>query len=97
MTRKQFFAATAAVFLVAAYALTQSGSEPAANAAPSTLADGTETAIFAGGCFWCMEPPFEKLPGVLKVESGYTGGFKQNPTYEQVSHSILSLLSFQLM
>jgi peptide methionine sulfoxide reductase msrA/msrB len=41
-----------------------------------------ETAIFAGGCFWCMTPPFEKLPGVVKVISGYTGGHTKNPTYE---------------
>lgn len=44
-----------------------------------------ERAIFAGGCFWCMEPPFEKLPGVAAVISGYTGGSKENPTYEQVT------------
>ena len=44
-----------------------------------------DTAIFAGGCFWCMEPPFEKLEGVKEVISGYTGGFKENPTYEEVS------------
>jgi methionine-S-sulfoxide reductase len=42
-------------------------------------------AIFAGGCFWCMEPPFEKLPGVMAVISGYTGGSKANPTYQEVS------------
>lgn len=42
-------------------------------------------ATFAGGCFWCMEPPFESLPGVLSVTSGYTGGKKVNPTYEEVS------------
>lgn len=42
------------------------------------------TATFAGGCFWCMEPPFDKLPGVLKVIPGYTGGHVPNPTYEQV-------------
>ncbi len=41
-----------------------------------------ETAIFAGGCFWCMTPPFEKTPGVIKVVSGYTGGHTKNPTYE---------------
>lgn len=41
-------------------------------------------ATFAGGCFWCMEPPFEKLPGVRSVTSGYTGGTMPNPTYEQV-------------
>lgn len=41
-----------------------------------------ETAIFAGGCFWCMTPPFEKLEGVTKVESGYTDGTGAGPTYE---------------
>jgi len=41
---------------------------------------GLERAIFAGGCFWCMEPPFEKLPGVSKVISGYTGGKKMDPS-----------------
>src|SRR3990170_2182620 len=45
----------------------------------------TEKATFAGGCFWCMEPPFEKLDGVKEVISGYTGGRKVNPTYEEVS------------
>ena len=44
-----------------------------------------ETAVFAGGCFWCMEPPFEKLDGVVSVVSGYTGGKEKNPTYEEVS------------
>jgi len=44
-----------------------------------------EKATFAGGCFWCMVPPFEKLDGVLQVVSGYTGGRKANPTYEEVS------------
>jgi len=42
----------------------------------------TETAIFAGGCFWCMEKPFEELQGVQSVTSGYTGGTTTNPTYE---------------
>jgi len=45
----------------------------------------TAVATFAGGCFWCMEPPFEKLGGVVSVVSGYTGGKEPNPTYEQVS------------
>jgi len=44
-----------------------------------------ETATFAGGCFWCMEKPFEEVPGVVSVVSGYTGGQKENPTYEEVS------------
>jgi len=42
-------------------------------------------ATFAGGCFWCMEGPFEELRGVISVTSGYTGGHKKNPTYEEVS------------
>ena len=42
-------------------------------------------ATFAGGCFWCMEPPFDKLDGVVSTTSGYTGGRTLNPTYEQVS------------
>jgi peptide-methionine (S)-S-oxide reductase len=42
-------------------------------------------ATFAGGCFWCMEPPFEKIRGVASVTSGYTGGEKVDPTYEEVS------------
>ncbi len=41
-------------------------------------------ATFGGGCFWCMEPPFDKLDGVLKTESGYSGGHVKNPTYKQV-------------
>src|SRR4030066_1806287 len=45
----------------------------------------TQKATFAGGCFWCTEADFEKLPGVVKVLSGYTGGIKENPTYEEVS------------
>lgn len=42
-------------------------------------------ATFAGGCFWCMEPPFKTLNGVISVTSGYTGGHKVNPTYQEVS------------
>jgi peptide-methionine (S)-S-oxide reductase len=45
----------------------------------------TATAIFAGGCFWCTESDFEKLPGVIAAESGYTAGQAANPSYEQVS------------
>jgi peptide-methionine (S)-S-oxide reductase len=44
-----------------------------------------ETATFAGGCFWCMEPPFDHLEGVISTTSGYTGGQSKNPTYEEVS------------
>jgi methionine-S-sulfoxide reductase len=44
-----------------------------------------EKATFAGGCFWCMEPPFDKLDGVVSTTSGYTGGKEKMPSYEQVS------------
>ncbi|TKC19587.1 peptide-methionine (S)-S-oxide reductase MsrA [Robertmurraya kyonggiensis] len=43
-----------------------------------------ELATFAGGCFWCMVKPFDEQPGIIKVLSGYTGGHKENPTYEEV-------------
>ena len=42
-------------------------------------------ATFAGGCFWCMEPPYDELEGVISTTSGYTGGHKKDPTYEEVS------------
>lgn len=58
-------------------AIAEDGSKPG-----RTDAGKTEKAIFAGGCFWCMEAPFEKLSGVISVASGYTGGVKENPTYE---------------
>ena len=47
--------------------------------------DDTAVATFAGGCFWCTEADFEKVPGVVEVVSGYTGGDVENPTYQQVS------------
>jgi peptide-methionine (S)-S-oxide reductase len=56
------------------------GAEP-----PMPKTHEVRTAIFAGGCFWCIEADFEKLPGVLAAESGYTGGRTANPSYEQVS------------
>ena len=55
---------------------------------PTACAEATsqlETATFAGGCFWCMEGPFDKLDGVISTTSGYIGGSKKNPTYRQVS------------
>jgi methionine-S-sulfoxide reductase len=50
----------------------------------SNTTEQREKATFAGGCFWCMEPPFAKLDGVISVIPGYTGGEKANPTYEEV-------------
>ena len=49
---------------------------------------GQAVATFAGGCFWCMEPPYDKLPGVIATTSGYMGGSKRYPTYEEVSRGI---------
>ena len=57
----------------------------AAPAQQPNIPPGQAVATFAGGCFWCMEPPFDKLPGVTATISGYTGGSKVNPTYQEVS------------
>ncbi len=54
-------------------------------AEPVSQGKATATAIFAGGCFWCMEPPYDELAGVVATISGYTGGQKSNPTYREVS------------
>jgi len=56
-----------------------------AGRAVTTAAAALDTATFGGGCFWCMEPPFDALPGVVSTTSGYMGGTVRNPTYEQVS------------
>ncbi len=65
------------------------GAQPAAagEMAKDGAAGGQEvaTAVFAGGCFWCMEAAFQDVPGVTAAISGYTGGSKQDPTYEEVS------------
>jgi len=52
---------------------------------PVLAQEDTALATFAGGCFWCMEPPFDKLPGVISTTSGYIGGHQKDPTYKQVS------------
>ena len=66
--------------LLLGVALVATAAEPATKTKTATA-----TAVFAGGCFWCMVHPFDELPGVMSVTSGYTGGQKVNPTYEQVS------------
>ncbi len=54
--------------------------------AAGPLAEGQAEAVFAGGCFWCMEKPFDKLDGVLSTTSGYTGGEREGPTYREVGY-----------
>src|SRR5690606_24679114 len=70
--------AAAAMALVAGVALAQEDGTEAAD-------DGHALATFAGGCFWCMEPPYDELDGVLATTSGYMGGHKADPTYHEVS------------
>jgi peptide-methionine (S)-S-oxide reductase len=77
MTRSGFTATLAGLLL--GVALT------AAAAGPEAGNKATATATFAGGCFWCMVHPFDQLPGVISATSGYTGGHKKDPTYEEVS------------
>ena len=66
-------------------AVAATAAHAAAPAAPAAVPPGAVSAIFAGGCFWCIEKDFEKLPGVIEVESGYTAGKTPNPSYEHVS------------
>lgn len=70
-------------YLLAAITV-RSPSEVAEGGGGTSSARRLDRATFAGGCFWCMEPPFENLPGVVSVTSGYTGGQKADPTYEEV-------------
>jgi peptide-methionine (S)-S-oxide reductase len=57
----------------------------AAETRSSVSENKLEKATFAGGCFWCMQPPFDKLDGVISTTVGYCGGTEENPTYKQVS------------
>ena len=78
--RFRFWRALASgVILLSLWTTPQAGETP--EAAPA----GMERATFAGGCFWCMEPPFDRLDGVISTTSGYTGGRTASPTYEEVS------------
>lgn len=78
ISRRVFGALFLAAVLAGAPALCAAQAKPAAKAAPAR-------ATFAGGCFWCMEEAFDKVPGVSSTVSGYMGGTVKNPTYEQVS------------
>jgi peptide-methionine (S)-S-oxide reductase len=71
-----------AIFALTAISLIGVLAQPARAAVPNDRAE----AVFAGGCFWCTEADFEKLPGVLAAESGYSGGKNANPSYKEVSN-----------
>jgi len=73
------------IVLIAMLFTTINGSSDSGKNSKSSSMPDLRQATFAGGCFWCMEPPFEKLPGVSKVISGYTGGKKENPKYKEVA------------
>jgi len=78
---------TVVVILAAAASATRPQAAPQSSppASGQPAQGNQDKATFAGGCFWCMEPPFDELPGVISTTSGYTGGQKKNPTYEEVS------------
>ncbi len=77
-------AAIAAV-MVAMIGFTTPSADSASNAEAQPNLEGLSLATFAGGCFWCVEAAFEKVPGVKAAISGYTGGIRPNPTYRQVA------------
>jgi peptide-methionine (S)-S-oxide reductase len=83
VSRPPRLAAVAAAAIAGAWISIAAAQAPAKAPPP-----GTAVATFAGGCFWCMEPPFDKLPGVISTTSGYTGGKTKNPTYEEVSAGV---------
>lgn len=74
-----------AVIAVALLVLTAPLRDPRAET-KTTAAAAANVLIVAGGCFWCVESDFDRVPGVLETVSGYTGGHLKNPTYEDVSH-----------
>lgn len=78
---RTFAVFTLAVIVGCGSPTAQAGTDPA-----PPLEPGQREAIFAGGCFWCMEKPFDKIEGVISTTSGYTGGPEQAPTYEDVGH-----------
>ena len=75
---------TLAVFILSLLAVTVTIS-PADEAGVTDAGKNAAVTTFAGGCFWCMEGPFDKLEGVISTTSGYTGGHTENPTYKQTS------------
>ena len=84
MTTTERLSTALAVAALLGVAITFVSAETQTSATPHA-ASGLAKATFAGGCFWCMEPPFDKLDGVISTTSGYTGGERRHPTYGDVS------------
>jgi peptide methionine sulfoxide reductase msrA/msrB len=82
--RNMVIIAITLLFILIGWQIAISGQQGEGNQMPKDESM-LKIATFAGGCFWCTESDFEKLPGVVKVISGYTGGHKENPAYEEVS------------
>ena len=83
---KKLITLTSMTLLMSCSAAAGPEQDDAVNAKPISSAETTDEAIFAGGCFWCVEADFEKLPGVIEAVSGYTGGHTDNPTYKEVTY-----------
>lgn len=84
MTLRYFLSVFVVALLIGGSALAAQAAGPA-DAPKAATAEGLEVATFAGGCFWCVESDFDKVPGVVRTISGYTGGHLKDPTYKQVS------------
>lgn len=83
MTRRLAMIALMAGALAAGLTASMQASEQTRDM--TTMTTNLQKATFAGGCFWCVEADFDKVPGVIATVSGYTGGSEKNPTYKQVS------------
>ncbi len=85
---KKLIAITAAVLLAACAEAQTETSTPQTETVKASVSnpENLDTAVFAGGCFWCTESDFEKLPGVIEAVSGYSGGHTVNPTYKEVTY-----------
>lgn len=76
---------TIALVFIAASCYAEAPADAASREGAVTMAEDTKTIVLGGGCFWCLEAAFELVPGVIAVESGYAGGNRDSPSYEQVS------------